>query len=455
VCVVAERDRERGGGAASPSGAAADAGPASGSGTVRDSGTAPARLRVAYLVNQYPKVSHSFIRREIAALEAQGVAVERIALRGWDGELVDAADLAERARTRYVLRDGLGPLAGAALAALATRPRRFLAALGAALAMGRRSVRPLPYHLVWLAEACRIRAWLAASGATHLHAHFGTNPAEIALLVRLLGGPPYSFTVHGADEADNAARLALGRKVAGARFVAAISDYTRSQLLRWCAPEHWAKVRVVHCGLSEEFLAAPAAPLPEAPHFLCIGRLSGEKGHLILLEAFAALAARLPAARLVLAGDGELRGAIEARIAALGLGARVRITGWIDSATVQAELAAARALVQPSFQEGLPVVIMEAMALRRPVISTYVAGIPELVLPGETGWLVPAGNAGALAEAMAAAAAAPAARLAAMGEAAAARVAARHSAAREAGKLAALFAAGPDAGPDPGSGAAP
>lgn len=430
-----------------PETAESDAAPAAeaGPGTLPEAGALPlAGLRVAYLVNTYPKGSHTFIRREILALERLGARVERLAFRGWDAEVVDPEDQAERGRTRYTLAGGVLPLAGATLRMAATRPRRFAAALRAAVAMGRRSVRPLPYHLVYLAHACRIAEWLGKGGATHLHAHFGTNSAETAALARILGGPPYSFTAHGADEADNAPWLALTQKIAGAKFVVGVSAYTRSQLLRQAAPGDWDKVRVVHCGIDDAFFAGERTdPTPE-PVFLSIGRFSGEKGQLVLLEAFARVVGQIPAARLVLAGDGDLRPALEARIRDLGLGTRVRITGWISSAQVRDELLAARVLVQPSFQEGLPVVIMEAMALGRPAISTYVAGIPELVLPGETGWLVPAGEIAALAEAMAAAAATPAPEMARMSAAAAARAQARHSAAGEALKLGRLFAA-----PDP------
>lgn len=426
--VVSEQALPRASGADSPGAGAEAAAPCAG-------------LRVAYLVNTYPKVSHTFIRREIRALERLGARVERLAFRGWDDAAIDPEDRDEQARTRYVLKDGAGPLAAAAARMAATRPRRFLAALKAALAMGRKSVRPLPYHLVYLAHACRIAEWLEADGIPHLHAHFGTNSAEVALLARMLGGPPYSFTAHGADEADNAPYLALTRKIAGAKFVVGVSAYTRSQLLRQAAPEDWDKVRIVHCGIDEAFFAGARSDPPAEPVFLSIGRFSGEKGHLILLEAFAQLAESLPAARLVLAGDGDLRPAIEARIRALGLGDRVRITGWISSAQVREELLAARTLVQPSFQEGLPVVIMEAMALGRPVISTYVAGIPELVLPGENGWLVPAGQIEPLAAAMAEAAAVPPEAMAAMSAAARERSRARHGAEGEALKLGRLFAA--------------
>ena len=177
------------------------------------------------------------------------------------------------------------------------------------------------------------------------------------------------------------------------------------------------KIKVVHCGLPEGAFADSPPPLPPDPVFLCIGRLSAQKGHGVLLDAFATLWKTRPKARLVLAGDGELRADIEARIADLGIGHAVRITGWISSTQVREELLACRILVQPSLMEGLPVVIMEAMAQHRAVISTYVAGIPELVRPGQSGWLVPAGAVAELTEAMAAALATPDDQLATIGQA--------------------------------------
>jgi colanic acid/amylovoran biosynthesis glycosyltransferase len=172
-------------------------------------------MRIAYLINQYPKVSHSFIRREILALEQQGAKVLRIALRGWDNKIVDDDDASERKRTRYVLRDGTLPLIVAALRTLITRPVRFLRAFRLAWSMSRHAERPLPVHLIYLAEACRISAWLREAATDHVHAHFGTNSAEVAMLVNALGGPGFSFTVHGPEEFDKAAFLGLAEK--GAR----------------------------------------------------------------------------------------------------------------------------------------------------------------------------------------------------------------------------------------------
>jgi colanic acid/amylovoran biosynthesis glycosyltransferase len=398
-------------------------------------------LRVAYLVNQYPKVSHSFIRREIQALERQGVAVERFAVRGWSDELPDAADRAEREGTRYLLQQGLGTLLGTALGMAVTRPHRFARALGLSVSMWRRSNRTIFHHLAYLAEACRLVQWTDAAQVDHLHAHFGTNPAEVAMLARELGGPPYSFTAHGPEEFDSPGALGLGEKGGRAAFVVAVSSFGRSQLLRWLPVAAWPKVRVVHCGLDQDFHRdAPTAPAA-GPRLVCVGRLCEQKGQLLLVEAAKRVVDAGQPLELVLAGDGEMRAEIEALIDRLGLRPYVRITGWIASERVRDEMLAARALVLPSFAEGLPVVIMEAMALRRPVITTFVAGIPELVRDGQNGWLVPAADSGALAQAMMECLAAPIEALTRLGEAARERVLSRHDIDTEAAKLAALFAA--------------
>lgn len=397
-------------------------------------------MRVAYLINQYPKVSHTFIRREIAALERRGVAVERMALRGWDADVVDPEDRTEQAKTRYILQGGAARLALEALPVLLRRPGRAWRALRLALAMSRRSVRPWPVHLVYVAEACCVTRWLASTGATHLHAHFGTNSAEVAMLAHELSGVPYSFTAHGPEEFDKPEALGLARKVANAAFVVAISSFGRSQLSRWVPSAKWASLRVVHCGLEEAFFAGPdeLAPAPVA-RLVCVGRLCEQKGQLLLVEAAAQLARAGVSFELVLAGDGEMRGEIEAAVARHALQKHVRITGWIGSDQVRTELLGARALVLPSFAEGLPVVIMEAMALGRPVISTYIAGIPELVRDGVDGWLVPAGDVTALAAAMQACLATSVQTLATMGHEARARVHHRHHIDTEAAKLHALF----------------
>jgi colanic acid/amylovoran biosynthesis glycosyltransferase len=396
-------------------------------------------MRVAYLVNQYPTVSHSFIRREILALERHGVEVQRIALREWKGDLADPENQLERGRTRYVLRDGAPGLLMALGRMVLTRPVRLLQALALALRMGWRAERLLPVHFIYLAEACRIEPWLRAARVQHLHAHFGTNSAEVAMLVHALGGPQWSFTIHGPKEYDNVQLAGLAEKILRCAFVVAISSYGRSQIYRLVPNQYWPKVKVVHCGLEPAYFATAEGPPPAARRLVCVGRLCEQKGQLLLVEAAQRLAARGIAFELVLAGDGELRAEIEASITRHNLLDKVHVTGWISGAEVREQILAARALVLPSFAEGLPVVIMEAMALRRPVISTFIAGIPELVQPGEHGWLVPAGDVDALVEAMQACLDAPVDMLGRLGEAAHKRVRERHNVDREAAKLAKLF----------------
>ncbi len=394
-------------------------------------------MKIAYFVNQYPKVSHSFIRREILALERLGFDVQRIALRGWDGPVPDPEDRREREKTRYVLRSGALALLAPTLRILLGSPLRLFGAARLALRMARDSDRPLIYHLTYLAEACRMLPWLKAFGARHLHAHFGTNSAEVAMLVRALGGPPYSFTIHGPDEFLRP--IGLEEKIRRSAFVVAISSFGRSQIYLRSRYEDWPKVKVVHCGLERTFYEVPPVPAPNVPRFVCVGRLCEAKGQMLLIEAAAMLAAKVAEFELILAGDGPMRGEIETLIAKHGLGRHVRITGWISSEDVRTEILAARALVLPSFAEGLPIVIMEAMALRRPVLTTYVAGIPELVRPGENGWLFPAGSLHELVEAMESCLRLSAEDLERLGDAARRRVIERHAIDAEVEKLAQLF----------------
>ncbi|MEO8342871.1 MAG: colanic acid biosynthesis glycosyltransferase WcaL, partial [Gallionella sp.] len=169
-------------------------------------------MRIAYFINQYPKVSHSFIRREIHALEGLGLAVQRIALRGWEGELVDEEDIRERERTQFVLRVGIFNILFAVIKTIVSNPWRFFSALKLALKMGWQAERPLPYHLIYLAEACQIVPWMKAFGASHVHAHFGSNSTEVVMLANVLGGPAFSFTVHGPEEFDKPVFLGLPEK---------------------------------------------------------------------------------------------------------------------------------------------------------------------------------------------------------------------------------------------------
>ena len=401
-------------------------------------------MKISYLINQYPKVSHSFIRREILALERQGFHVQRIALRGWNEAVVDAEDITEQKITQYVLSQGVISLLIAALKVLLSAPARFFVALIIALKMARVSEKPLPYHLIYLAEACKMLPWLKSHHSQHLHAHFGTNSAEIAMLAGVLAQLPYSFTVHGPEEFDKPQALGLNTTIHHAKFVVAISGFGRSQLYRWANFADWHKIKIVHCGLEASFYMAPAKSLPAKlitarSRLVCVGRLCEQKGQMLLLEAAKNLHDAGLDFELILAGDGEMRAEIESLIAQYHLQDKVKITGWISSDEVRNHILSAQALVLPSFAEGLPVVIMEAMSLKRPVISTYIAGIPELLIPGENGWLCVAGDVEDLSKAMREALTMPVESLQKMGDAAYTRVIARHNIDIEAAKLAEHF----------------
>ena len=305
--------------------------------------------------------------------------------------------------------------------------------------MGRVSSRGILRHWVYVAEACVLVNRLQQCGSCHVHAHFGTNSAAVALLAHLLGGPRYSFTIHGPAEFDAPEGYSLREKIEKAAFVAAVSEYGRSQVFRWCAHQHWPKIHVIHCGVDEGFLRSNPQPVPDVHRLVCVGRLVEAKGQIRLLEALALLRKRGIPFEVVLAGDGPMRSDIEAEIRRLELDNQVLITGWLSNDAVRRHILDARAMVLPSFAEGLPVVIMEALGLGRPVITTHIAGIPELVQDGVNGWVVPAGSVDALTDALEQVLKTPTTRLSEMGRLGAERVADQHDAAREAEKLASLF----------------
>ena len=399
-------------------------------------------MRVAYLVNQYPKTSHSFIRREIRGVEEHGVEVQRYSVRAVAEPLVDSADIEERTRTRILLQGGargIFDLFRALITALFTRPAKLARAASAAVRLARGSQKSLLHHLAYLAEACILQRWTRADAVDHVHAHFGTNAAAVALLCHALGGPTFSFTVHSPLSSEVPELCALREKIERASFVCAVSQHGKSQILRWTRPEEWSKVHLVRCGTDDVFRALRSIEVPETPRLLCVARMSGEKGHTVLLRAAAALATHGHSFELHLVGDGPLRPRLEAECDRLGLREIVRFRGWMSGDQVRSEIQSARALVLPSFVEGLPVVAMESFALERPVIATWVGGVPELVVPGINGWLVSPGDVDALAEACEEALTRAPRELWEMGRRGAESVALRHDSEREASKLMNLF----------------
>ncbi|WP_159713242.1 glycosyltransferase family 4 protein [Sphingomonas sp. AX6] len=396
-----------------------------------------ATVRIAYLTNLYPAISHSFIRTEIEALERAGCEVSRFSVRR-STSLSDDSDHAEAARTDILL--DIPKLVSVLIRQIIAHPVRTTTTFRAAIRQTCRSGFSRANLLRaggYLAEAVTLADAMRRAGLRHVHAHFGTNSASVTRLAARLSGVSYSFTVHGPDEFDAPSDLDLGGKIADAAFTVAVSSFGRSQLMRWSDPAHWNRIAVVPCSVAPRFLAAePRAA--DTRRLVCVARLSAQKGLPLLIEAVGKLH-DLPPFRIEIIGDGDQRPAIEARIADLGIGDRVRLLGWCSPERVLEEVATACAFVLPSFAEGLPVGIMEALALGRPVIATAIAGIPELV-DAQTGWLIPAGCVNALSDAIRAALDAPLEVLASMGAVGQIRVRDRHDPDASAAILADLFA---------------
>lgn len=340
---------------------------------------------IAYLISEYPAPSHTFIRREIAALRARGLDIvpfsirKPAASRDANGPLVE--HILGRQPHVYLL---------AVLAAMVTRPVRFLQTWRLSLAHRQAGLRGLLWSQFHLVEALTFARMLQRAKIARVHNHFANSGATVGLLATHYLDLPWSLTLHGISETDHPAGAMLPNKVAKADFVACASWFMRAQAMRFVDQCHWEKITVVRCGLDLAALPEVVAPPPGSragTHFICVGRLSAEKGYPGLLEAFGGMVAEGFAARLTIIGDGPLRAQVEMKIAALGLGDRVDLRGALPEQDTLAAIAGADALVLPSLMEGLPVVLMEAMALGKPVIASCVAGIPELVREGETGLL--------------------------------------------------------------------
>lgn len=392
-------------------------------------------MTIAYLMNTYPMTSSTFIVRELAALERLGVAPQRYALRRWDGPLVEMRDRDEAAKTRYFLSGNAAGLIASALAEIARAPSgawRAFKLWRALLKRGGGIIR----HSAYFLEAAAIKRQARRDGVRHLHAHFGTNAAAVAMLARAMGGPTYSFTVHGPDELHDQSIQSYDLKIDGAAFVAAISHFCRAQLNLFTDAAFADKIEIIGCGLELDQFALSATP--QTPSFLCIGRLCHQKGQLMIPPIVARLRDDYPDIIVSLIGDGDLRPDLEAAIERFGVGDSMRLLGWRDGAYVRKAIADHRHVLLPSSAEGLPVVLMEAYAMGRTAVSTFIAGIPELI-DDQSGWLVPAGDAGALEAAMRAALATSDADLTKMARIGRERVLRRHDVDKEAEKLISAF----------------
>ncbi len=356
--------------------------------------------KLAYLTGEYPRASDTFIQREVAALRRIGHAVETCSIRTTGPEhLVGPEQREEHARTFKVLDACRNPLRVLrAHARWMRNPRRYFGALKLAWRTAPKGVKGRLYNLVYFAEAGVLAAHLQDKGVTHLHNHIAKASCTVAMLASELSGLPFSFTIHGPDIFFEPQHWRIDEKAARARFVACISEYCRAQLMCFTAQRHWPRLHIVHCGVDPARYETAAAH--KGANLLFVGRLAAVKGVPILLDALQKLAQDIPEVRLQLIGDGPERATLEARVAELGLTERVRFLGYRSQSEVAETLAQTDAFVLPSFAEGVPVVLMEAMAAGVPVVTTRIAGVPELVREGACGWLVPPGDVTALTEAL-------------------------------------------------------
>lgn len=373
----------------------------------------PVSPGVAYLTSRYPALSHTFIEREVAALREQGTRVDTFSVRPWAPEDLKSRSMrAEAERTTVLLgadRSRAVPRAHAALAR--RRPGAYAAGLGRALRSGDDTAKARLWQCFYFAEAVLLHEQLRARGLRHVHAHFTNVAADVARLTVAIGraidgpGSPWrwSMTVHGPTEFENVDKVDLAAKVEDADAISVISDYARSQLMRLVDPSHWDKMSVVRMSVDAQAYPPPAdgrvRAAGEPLRLLDVGRLVPEKGAPVLLEALALLRDRGIATTTRIVGAGELEETLRRRVAELRLG-DVELVGPVGQDEIPAYYRWADAFVLPSFQEGLPVVLMEALATELPVVTTRIAAIPELVVDGVTGRVVPPGRADLLADAL-------------------------------------------------------
>ena len=399
------------------------------------------REAIAYLVSRYPFISHSFILREVLALRSLGFTIEVASVNAPDrtGEALTEEERSEASRTYYVKREGVLRALRAHISLFAAAPVAYGRALWFALRLGRTDLHALLYHLFYFVEAVLVARWMKKQGLRHLHVHFATPAASVALIVTRLFPFTLSITVHGPDEFYDVSGYRLREKIAGANFLCAIGSFARSQLMKLSPPESWDKFEVVPLGVDTARFAPRPDPDRAAPfEILCVGRLVAAKGQHVLLAAAARLKAEGRSILVRFVGDGPDRFALEQDTRRRGIEDCVRFEGSVNQDRIGEFYRQAGAFVLPSFAEGIPVVLMEAMAMEIPCVTTFVNGIPELIRHGTDGLLVPPSDDVALAAAIAGLIDDEALRKR-LGESARMRVLERHHLARNTERLADVF----------------
>jgi colanic acid/amylovoran biosynthesis glycosyltransferase len=404
--------------------------------------------RIAYLCGHYPAVSHTFILREVNALRRLGADVRTLSIRpAQDHELLCDLDREAFETTYAVLPPKPGDLVAAHLRGLLTRPARYFATLGLAMSLSRPGLRGRLWALFYFAEAIVLWRQCVKQGVTHVHAVFANVAADVALLVAHFGDGrrgerwTWSLAVHGSTEFYDVYNHRLREKVERAELVTCISDFCRSQLMMQVDTEHWDKMRVVHCGVDLADFSPngnrPAAST-DSVELLCVGRMVHLKGYGLVVEAIAELRRRGLDVTATFVGEGPSRAEVEGAARDAGIAQHVTFAGAVAQDEMSRYYERADIFCMSSFAEGLPVVLIEAMAMKLPVVSTRVAAIPELVEDGVSGLLVPPARADLLADAIEALARDPERRRA-MGEAGRRAVASEFDVHRSAQQLHEIF----------------
>ena len=313
------------------------------------------------------------------------------------------AERSEAAATFYIKPEGIGGALHAFFWGCRRAPAGLLRGLGFALRLSGFAPKSLLLHLAYFAEALILGRWMAMRKLRHVHVHFATPAATVALILSRVTDVSFSLTVHGPDEFYDIAKYSLVEKLTGAKFAVAISYFAQSQMMKLTPAEVWPRFEISRLGVDSARFAPRAARAETSPfHVLCVGRLVSAKGQRILIDAIAKLRSAGRDVHLTLVGDGPDRGALESSVDHLGLRAAVEFTGSVNQDKIRSLYERADVFALASFAEGIPVVLMEAMAMEIPCISTRIAGIAELIESGEDGLLVAPSDVDGLASAVAA-----------------------------------------------------
>jgi glycosyltransferase involved in cell wall biosynthesis len=362
------------------------------------------RPSIAYLISTYPTLSMIFVLREVVQLRELGFRIETASINPPDRpqEKLTSIEAAEAARTYCVKRDGAAGAVKACLKTLVSDFGGFWRGLGLAFAWGGLDLKRLFFNLMYFTEALMVGQWMRGNGQKHLHVHLASQAASVGLFVHHIFGFGYSMTVHGPDEFYDAEGHYLRRKIEAADFICCISWFAQSQLMMLSPYIHWNKFVVSRLGVdTEAFSPRLGQPERECFEILCIGRLTPAKGQHLLIDAVERLARQGRRVKLRMAGGGPDEATLRAHAAGIDFPECVVFEGAVNQDRIRTLYAGADAFCLPSFAEGIPVVLMEAMAMGVPCVTSRITGIPELIRDGVDGLLVAPSDVDGLVEALA------------------------------------------------------